>query len=161
MALSAEGLKQAERLKTFFSKKKIGKIYSSAVLRTKQTSEIISSGNIPIIYDQRLLETFSAYQGYWEENRTPTGWHCFSHKDELGGEGLEDIQKRMVSFWSEITKNLSENIIICSHGDPLQTLYSYIHDIPLLDDNHLESDAAGWLEKGEHLEIVWKDNRYV
>lgn len=155
VALSEKGKEQAEALKIFFADKNIGKIYSSAVLRTKQTPEIIASGTIPIIYDPRLLETYSAYQGYWEKNRTSGGWHSFLHKDELGGEGLADIQKRMVSFWKEITSNLSENIIICSHGDPLLTLYSHIHRLPLPDDNHVQADIPGWLEKGEYVELKW------
>lgn len=98
LELSEKGKEQAEKLKNHFIDKHIGKIYSSAVLRCKQTSEIIAAGSIPIIFDQRILETFSAYQGYWEENWHGTGWHLFSHKKELGGEGLVDLQKRMQIF---------------------------------------------------------------
>lgn len=66
--LSEEGLREAVRLRLFFKDKHINKIYSSAVRRCQQTSEQISSGAIPIEYDQRLLETFSAYQGFWVED---------------------------------------------------------------------------------------------
>ncbi len=162
LELSEKGNVQAQQLKHYFRDKKIGKIYSSAVLRCRQTAEIISDSVIPIIFDQRILETFSAYQGYWDENRHSKGWHAFSHKKELGGEGLVDIQKRMVDFWEEINKDVQENCIICSHGDPLQTLYAYIHHIPLLDDNYnLPQSPPGWLKKGEFAEIVLSSDEKV
>ena len=66
LELSSTGLKQAHAMKEFFLDKQIELIYSSAVVRCKQTSQIISDNKIPINYDKRLLEIFSAYQGYWD-----------------------------------------------------------------------------------------------
>ena len=66
--LSLRGIERAKRLSRFFKSKNIKKLYSSAVLRCKQTAEIISDGIIPVTYDKDLLETLSAYQGYWEPN---------------------------------------------------------------------------------------------
>lgn len=152
--LSESGRAKASQLTKTFADKSIGKIYSSAVERCKQTAEIVADGTIPVIFDQRLLETLSAYQGYWGENKTADGFQFFSHRQELGGEGLADIQVRMKSFWDEVTKDLTENIIICSHGDPLQVLYSTIFDLPLVDDNCVEENIPGWLEKGEFFEII-------
>lgn len=157
--LSETGRAQAHRLKEHFINKNIAKVYSSAVLRTRETAEIIADNKIPIIFDQRLLETASAYQGFWEENRHDDGFHFFSHRHELGGENLEEIQKRMTHFWDEVAKNTQENIIIVSHGDPLMALYQKIHQLPLVDDNAPEDDIPGWLEKGQFVEILVKDGR--
>ncbi len=161
LKLSEAGKENALRLKTYFADKNIGTIYSSAVERCKETTATISDSNIQIQYDQRILETFSAYQGYWDRNKHRDGYHFFSHRGELGGENLADIQKRMASFWDEITASLDENIIICSHADPLQTLYSYIHNQPLVNDNADETDIPGWLQKGEFFEIIWENNTIV
>lgn len=75
--LSQEGRENALRLKEYFADKNIKQIYSSAVKRCKQTAEIIADHNIPLTFDQRLLETFSAYQGYWESNANNTWDHFF------------------------------------------------------------------------------------
>lgn len=151
--LSEEGIQRAEELRTEFADKNITKIYSSAVLRCKQTAEIIADGKIPIIYDQRLLETHSAYQGFWVED-ADTDWNdFFCHRDELGGENLSDICARMADFWETVIKNTAENCIICSHGDPLMTLQHYLSDKPLPSDFVQIDDLFGWLEKGEYTEV--------
>lgn len=151
--LSPKGLAQAASLQTYFADKSIVRIYSSAVKRCQQTAELISGGTIPITYDTRILETLSAYQGYWGENQHQNGYHFFSHRSELGGESLADIRLRMAEFWDEIRPQISGNIIICSHGDPLQVLYSYLHNLPLVDDNESEANIPGWMEKGEFIEL--------
>jgi broad specificity phosphatase PhoE len=123
--LSEEGMEQAERLRKYFADKDIQKIYSSAVLRCKQTSETIADKKIPIQFDKRLLETFSAYQGFWGADfGTPEGWDEFyAHQAELGGEVYEDVQKRILDFFHDVIQGPEERLIICSHGDPLQFLY--------------------------------------
>lgn len=155
LELSAQGKQRAQELRQFFSDKNITKIYSSAVMRCKQTAESIADQKIPIIYDKRLLETLSAYQGYWGESQTAAGFEFFLHRDELGGEGLADIQKRMVDFWQDLTATLHENIIICSHGDPLMVLHHHLHNLPLPADNVVEDNLAGWLEKGEFTKLIY------
>jgi broad specificity phosphatase PhoE len=154
VALSASGTRQAQTLQAHFADKQITKIYSSAVLRCKQTAEIVSGGTIPIVYDPRLLEIFSAYQGYWGQNWDGTGFHFLSHRNELGGENFADVKARMADFWDELRQKEDGNIIICSHGDPLQILYCYIHNLPLADEAAQEADLPGWLDKGEFLEIT-------
>ncbi len=161
LELSESGKIRAGQLASTFEGKNISRIYSSAVERCKQTAEIVSKGTIPVLYDQRLLETLSAYQGFWGENKTEDGFHFFIHRSELGGESLVDIQVRMKSFWEEITQELKDNIIICSHGDPLQVLYSTIHGMNLVDDNDIEENIPGWLEKGEFFEISWHEGKIV
>lgn len=148
--LSEAGKERARELRDIFSDKKISRIYSSAVLRCKQTAEIVSGGQIPIVYDKRLLESLSALQGYWEHD-----WnHFFDHIDELGGETILDIKKRVVNFYEELVPKLEadENVIICSHGDPLQVLYAHLKGLKFDDSNHLpENLENGWLERGEFL----------
>ncbi len=151
--LSEVGKKRALGLHKYFSDKKIDRIISSAVLRCKQTSEIISGGNIPINFDKRLLETLSAYQGYWGENWHGNGFHFFSHQEELEGEGFKDILKRVSAFWDEVSANLQENIIVCGHGDPLQILYSHIRGLPLAKEDSQEENIPGWLGYGEWFEF--------
>lgn len=136
VSLSDVGNTQVEKLATFFQGKSIEVIYSSAVLRCKQTSETISKGKIPIKFDQRLLETHSAYQGYWFDQGEKLDWfHFFDHIEDLGGETMKQIQERVLSLWNEIIKRKEQNIIICSHGDVLDALYETLSNIPLREDS--------------------------
>lgn len=159
VSLSGKGISQANQLAKYFADKNIAAIYSSAVERCKQTAEIISQNQIPVIFDKRILETFSAYQGYWEDNLHEEGYHFFSHIPELGGENLKDIEVRVSNFWEEILPKTTGNIIICSHGDPLQVLYSHIHGLPTVDDNEVEANIPGWMEKGEFIELTLENGK--
>lgn len=125
--LSNEGVTQAIKLQKYFQDKNIKFIFSSAVIRCKQTAEIISDGKIPIKYDLRLLETFSCYQGYWGNDRK----EFYNHRKDLGGETNKEIQSRMISFWNEVALKSKVNIVVCSHGDPIDFLYEYLVHLPL------------------------------
>lgn len=152
LELSESGLKRAEQLKNIFKDKNISKIYSSEVLRCKQTAEIVADGEIPVIFDKRLLETHSAYQGFWAKDFGD----FFAHIDSLGGETMLEIQSRMINFYEELKKSIGadENVIICSHGDPLQTLYAYIYDLKFSNEKHLpETKESGWLKRGEFFKL--------
>ncbi len=152
LELSEAGIKRAGQLKDIFKDKDISKIYSSEVLRCKQTAEIVADGKIPVIFDKRLLETHSAYQGFWDLNFD----RFFAHTQSLGGENIMEIQARMVDFYEELKKSLKaeENIIICSHGDPLQTLYAHIYHLRFSNEKHLtETKESGWLKRGEFFKL--------
>jgi len=154
--LSKAGIQRAKQLRNEFKRVGIQKIFSSAVLRCKQTAEIISDGEIPIHYDQRLLETHSAYQGFWVDNANTDWLDFFSHRAELGGESLLDVQQRMVNFWRDIVEKETQNCVVCSHGDPLMTLQRYLSGTNLPDDLSQGDDVSGWLQKGQYTQIEIK-----
>lgn len=147
VVLSEEGEAEAAKLRDYFADKKITQIYSSAVERCKQTATIVADGRIDVQHDQRILEGFSAYQGYWiSEERPP--WHDFySHHAVLGGERIGDIQQRMVDFWDSL-KDEDQDLIICSHGDPLYSLYAHLVNIPLPEDGEAFSQRQDYIPKG-------------
>jgi len=137
--LSKQGIIQANRLKDFFAQLPIEMILSSAVMRCKQTSEIIANNNTPLQFDKRLLEALTAYQGYmdgvWAD-------HAYTHQSELGGETTKDVQQRMVDFYQELIKKEYQQVVVCSHGDPLQFLYLYLNGEPLSQDYSQMGDSS-------------------
>lgn len=147
--LSDEGIKQAQKLGAYFADKGIARIYSSPVLRCKQTSEIISDKRIPVAFDLRLAETFSAYQGMWYSGKIDFE-DLFSHRKELGGESFEDLKVRTLSFFNEINAKETGNVIICSHSDPLWCLYLGLLNRPLTDEikEPGENGNPEYLKKG-------------
>lgn len=157
VSLSAKGIEEAKKLSNYFADKNIDRIFSSAVLRCKQTSEIISDNNIPIEFDKRLLETFSAFQGYWKVD-----WEQFwTHRHELGGESHSDIYKRVGDFIESTKWEDGKNYIICSHGDPLYFLKQYLNN-----ENHLPEIEHGFItptdyqSKGSIREVTLKEGKW-
>lgn len=136
--LSKTGFVRAKKLHEYFVDKKIQTIYSSPVLRCKQTAETISGGTTPITVDIRLAETFSAYQGYKVQGdlTNDSSWLDYhSHVDELGGETFANLTDRMMDFFNTVILHETGNIIICSHQDPLYALYSKLANKPLALSN--------------------------
>ncbi len=151
--LSSKGCEQIEKLKEYFCDKNVNKIYSSEVFRCKQTSEIISDNKIPIVYDARLLEGLSAYQGYWT-----TDWKNFySHVHVLGGESHQDIHNRMVKFFEEVAAKEKNDFIIVSHGDPIFILMHYLSGKPLPPEGQQESSYPDYPQVGSVVQITQAD----
>lgn len=158
--LTEHGIEQAKKMCDFFAGKKIEKIFSSEVLRCKQTSEIISDQKIPITYDTRLLEVLNAFQGYWDMNPHFAYWM----RETLGGELNRDVQKRMVDFWESAGFENNKNYIVCSHGDPIYFLYVYLIHEKLRDEVPFGQKIA-WPEIYLPMAGIWpvtkKDGNYV
>lgn len=134
--LSHHGMAQATLLRRYFKEKGIDRIYSSIVRRCQQTSEMISDKIIPISYDERLLETLSAYQGFWytgEKDRE----YFYGLRKFLGGETYEQVYTRVAAFWDEISKK-DGTFVICSHGDPLFLMYLHSLGITCPDDSSIK-----------------------
>lgn len=157
--LSPEGKQHAHQLQAFFAPKSVTALYSSAVKRCQQTSQIIVQDHqppIPIIYDQRLLEGHFAYQGYWVNHAQ----HAYGHYPELGGESRKDVYTRVVEFYQQAIKPHSTgnigNVIVCSHGDPIYFLSLYLAGRPLPpDDKPGETPVApaDYPKKGQVMEF--------
>jgi broad specificity phosphatase PhoE len=121
--LSKVGYFQAEKLREYFKDKKIAAIYSSPLLRTKQTSKIISDGKIPIFFSQNLTEgNFKKWEGLRSDQRPKKEVKIYGENPtrlEIG-ETLDEMQKRMhKEIMKIIKKNQGKNIIVVSHADPI------------------------------------------
>ena len=122
--LSREGRGQAQKIAAWFKDKHIARIYSSAVKRCRSMSKIVSKAiGAPVSFDKRLLEILTVIQGMNMDAYRKDKQMRFANVSELGGESMMDIQIRMLDFFYEKMKSEKENIIICSHGDPLYFLY--------------------------------------
>lgn len=126
--LSSQGKKTARLIAAYFKDKKIRAIYSSPILRAKQTAEIIGSAiNLEIIINSLLIETKSPFQGKKIGSfEQVIGTEFFFEKEHLdgGGETPGEIVARVGKFTREmLRKNPGEEIIAVSHGDPI-TIYA-------------------------------------
>jgi isoleucyl-tRNA synthetase len=133
-------------------------IFSSPLLRTKETAEIIKSEiNFikEIILDDRLKEIeFGDFEGKnisEETERTHINGVERFYKKFPNGESHEDVKKRVGKFIYELeTKFQNKNIIIITHGDPFWLMTSLVDSIDVKQTVELKEKYP---QKGEIREL--------
>jgi broad specificity phosphatase PhoE len=154
-SLIEEGREEAKRAGELLKNKQINLVFSSDILRCKETAEL--AGFKPI-YDQRLRDwnwgtlggkTKEEFWNYYDNDRM----RAFNESTP-GGESWNQCRKRMVSFLNETeSKYQNKNILIVSHGDPLWLLTGFIKKIT--DDKELLNKRSEMmLTFGEVREII-------
>ncbi|MCX6813444.1 MAG: class I tRNA ligase family protein [Candidatus Azambacteria bacterium] len=122
--LTLKGIKEIEKLIPWLKKKKIDLIFSSDLIRTKETAQIIAGTlDKKIVYDKRLREhDFGIYNGRKVDDWTK----LFSRRIDryfirsANGENLSDVKKRVMEFLKFLdAKYEGKNILIISHGNPI------------------------------------------
>ncbi|MBP3920996.1 MAG: histidine phosphatase family protein [Bacilli bacterium] len=127
--LNQKGKEQARLVSRVISNYKIDKIYSSDLLRAKQTAEIINENfGLDIILDNRLREiNYGNLEGVPRPTLSPDVWDTFNNKPEkLNAEPIVNVFNRIKSFFDELDYN--ENIVIVTHGGALRTIMYYINN---------------------------------
>ncbi len=132
--LSAEGKKQAARIAGFLKTKPITAIYSSRLLRARQTAEIIAGRlKLPVWTDERLLDIRSPLQGKPIDYLNALDSY-FYHPAFIaaGGETMEALFDRMDHFMRQkASDHPGEHIVIVSHGDGIMTIATKYAGKPL------------------------------
>jgi broad specificity phosphatase PhoE len=124
-------------------------IYSSPVLRARETSEILSQIlNVPYQvtealreYDCGILEEKSDEESWRLHRYYYEDWtlrHNYLNKPE-GGECFVDIQKRFVPFIESLKRDGDENILLVAHGG----LFHLMLPLVLSNIDHEFVDAHG------------------
>lgn len=126
------GIKQAEKARDEIRKIDIDLIICSPMKRTKHTAKIINLNNIPIIYDNRLIErdtgeiTLKPYQMIDREEY----WNYYSTKYK-NVESVPNLLKRVSSCIEEICKKYKDkNILIVTHNGVSRAIYAYFNGLP-------------------------------
>ena len=143
-------------------------IYSSDLLRTKHTAEIISRYlHTPPVCDERIRE-FNLGEAVgkskeWAKNnlscpvwKGTIDWACTSDGQVFrNAETRRDVWNRVLQFHNEIIVPSEKNLIIVSHGGTLSILFAiWLNmDIKSLDKSVIWGKAGGvsiLLDDGEH-----------
>ncbi len=133
--LTPRGIKDVLKAAKVFKNKKIDLIFSSDLLRTKQTAAILGKElGIEPVFDARLREfnvgslngrSLADFGKAWgKQEETPTQHYLRRFVDPLPeGENYVDLVKRMYGFLKELNEKYSgKNILIVSHELPLTLL---------------------------------------
>lgn len=127
------GINQAEAASEKVAKLDIDLIICSPLIRTKHTAKIVNKNNIPVIYDERLIEreggvlTNTPIDDYYF-----TEYYNYYSKNVVDGlETLPELFERVHSFLDEIKiKYCNKNILLVTHGAVARTIQFYFQNIP-------------------------------
>lgn len=153
--LTEEGIEQAS--KTLLEiPDDFSKIYSSDLIRCKQTAEILNQKlNLPIKYDPRLRERhFGSLAGKKFTEMDTTGEIREKDKNQqydyrpYGGEHVEDVKKRLFDFINELSRKKTKGkILVVTHGGIIRLLHNIIN-----------GEVHGYLENCSVHEFEFPDN---
>ncbi|MCX6725950.1 MAG: phosphoglycerate mutase family protein [Candidatus Shapirobacteria bacterium] len=155
--LDFQGRQKAYRIAEFFKKNsQVDKIYSSPILRTKQTAQIIAKSlNLRVLIDSLLIEVDSPFQGV---NKS---LDVFSQPKHIkgGGESIKQVSIRMMDFIKKVLKEYpNKEIIALSHGDPIMICVDILTEgkvkEPLLE-------RKDYVRKGEIFKLVFDQNNKI
>lgn len=138
--LSSVGFQQAKLLAKSLAREKFSCLYSSKLIRARQTAEIVSKSiGIPISYQNEIKEIFL---GEWE-GKTPEEvnkeynngydrWRENPTKTIIpGAEPITAFKKRSKKAFEKIIKNHSsdDNILIITHGGFITSIISHVLEV--------------------------------
>ncbi|OGK18559.1 hypothetical protein A3G67_01800 [Candidatus Roizmanbacteria bacterium RIFCSPLOWO2_12_FULL_40_12] len=159
--LSPEGRKHAGRVGDWFKNNVSSAIpiYTSPIVRTVQTAEIIASiNNFQVQTDERLIESFCPnLQGKKQPEDDEVAWKM--QCADSSRESSESTQKRTVKCFQEKLAE-GKDYILVSHGDLLTALYYHLINkslVPcLFDDEHIDI----YIKRGEIVEVQVLEDGY-
>jgi broad specificity phosphatase PhoE len=135
--LSAEGRHQAEAGAQWFAGRPIVTIYSSPMLRARQTAQAVAARlpGLRVRINQDLNEVHVPIQGLPLEEGIARGWDLYTG-NQPPYESVADILQRMLHFTQETRKRHSgQEIVAVTHGDPVGFLMLWAQGRPVTAEN--------------------------
>jgi broad specificity phosphatase PhoE len=156
--LSENGKREIEQTAHFLKSKHIDLIYSSPLLRAKQTARIIqkkinlSQNNT----SKKVLEVRTSFQGRLFADLAPDQSDVYFSPDRAKtDETFVQIASRMQNFIDELAKkHPGKHIAVISHGDPIMLLAAAIKKLPLVFESIREGEKFSYIKHGEVYEIT-------
>lgn len=144
--LSKKGREQIEETAKYLKNKQIDIIYSSPLLRAKQSAEIIRKKlKLPKVHlSKNLLEVQSSLQGSPDEYMLSINYDYFvSAEKQITGETIQELSDRMQEFIKRVVKlHKGKNIAVVSHGDPIVAVKVSAMGLPLSIDSLRQAKIA-------------------
>ncbi|HZS94703.1 MAG TPA: histidine phosphatase family protein [Chloroflexota bacterium] len=131
--LSDKGREQAAETARFLSTRPVAAIYSSPLLRARQTADIIAAtlGTVERHVTKRLLETRTGYQGASNDVIKP-GFSFYEPPAREEDESMQAVWERMSAFLRAMRRrHAGETIVAVSHADPIAIVYLGLSRRPL------------------------------
>ena len=132
--INETGIMQAKEASNNVKKLEIDLIICSPLKRAKQTMDLINVNNVPVTYDDRIIEreggilTLTTVDSEFDENE----YHNYYSKKTVEGlETLPNLLKRVFSFLDELKeKYQNKNILIVTHDSIGRAIQFYFEKLP-------------------------------
>ncbi len=162
--LNREGILQAKKLKDFFSHINIDKIYSSDLIRSVQTANIIMEDRSMKLIE--LSELREINMGNWEGKTFKEIKEKYEDLFEFrmenikdfkpqNGESFGECRKRAMDIFNKIAKSDGYNILIVAHAGVNRVIIASLLGIPIKDLFIFKQDY-GCINK-----ITYNNNKYT
>lgn len=160
--LTERGVEEAEKTAEHFKQDGMDVIFTSPLLRTKRTAEIIAKATgAELKVDERLTE----YNvGIFNNRPAQEFWSFIGEeinkfsKIPENGESLNSVRERMMDFLLSLEKEYkNKKIFIVSHGDPLWALEGAASG---LNEQEIVGEYANAIQPGEWRKIELKNLPY-
>lgn len=155
--LTERGREQAQKAAAYLATVGAEALYSSPILRAKETAGIIAEATgLPVHFDDRLWEVGMGRfnEGSQQEllKKYPEPQMRLTPDPDDRMESIIQVHGRLGLFFKEIQdKHQGGKVILVSHGDPLEQLHG------ILTRESPGMAAEGWYpEKGSCTEVVWE-----
>jgi probable phosphoglycerate mutase len=135
--LSRIGREQAARAARFLSSRTIAAVYSSPLLRARQTARVVAAEhpNAPMHLARALVEVRTGYQGSPNTILKP-GFSFYEPLQSPGDESMQDVLERLERFARLLLRrHRGETILLVSHADPIAILRLGLERRPLTVEN--------------------------
>jgi len=151
--LSEQGVKDADITAQALLEEPLAAIYTSPMLRAKQTARVIARlhPRVPVVESRLLLEIKTHYQG---ERWASMPRHPDYYDSTSGDETVAQVFARMQRLMFRLIERYPGQSVVCvSHGDPIKILRMGYLGRPLTRDSAHEPDPA----KGSITRFRWTD----
>ncbi len=100
-------------------------VYSSDLIRCRQTADIVNTKHLPVTYDRRLRErNFGSLQGKnLDEVRSfflPQGQYDYR---PYGGESFDDVKARVLSFLEDTKRTGAKHVLVVTSEGVIRLLH--------------------------------------
>lgn len=159
--LQKEGQEQIKQTAKFLAKEHIDVLYTSPLLRAKQTADIINQKlKLPKIhFSKDLLEINSSLQGSSFTYLHSLNYDVFAAPSrDITGETIEEAFARIEKFMHIIIKKYpGKKIVAVSHGDPLMIAKAIIEHLPK-ENVSIRPGSEKYVQLGEVYKINCDEN---
>ncbi len=135
--LSADGRRQTEAVSRFLEAKPVVAIYSSPMLRARQTARAIAAlhPGMRVRTSRFLNEVYVPIQCLPLSEGIARGWDLYTG-NQPPFECVEDILQRMLQFTSRVRqRHAGQEVVAVTHGDPIGFLMLWAQRRPVTAAN--------------------------
>jgi broad specificity phosphatase PhoE len=157
--LSDRGKKQLQKTGEFLKDKQINFLYTSPLLRAKQSAEIIKKelGISPLHISDQIIEVRTSYQGKKFSDLDSLQSEVYLKPLRASDETIGQIAQRMQQFIKQTTKKHNgQHIAVVSHGDPIMIVKALSKNKELTFSNF---KTTPYIQQGEVYQLTIDDKK--